>query len=77
MRLEDASEQEMRELKEQFSKVSLDNRSLSSKILSQKEQSECSLFVGLHSSVSGSDLSSAVPKFGTVEGAVESFQNSL
>ena len=67
MRLEDASEQEMRELKEQLSKVSLDNRSLSSKIFSQKEQSESTLFVGSHSSVSGSDLSSAVPRFGTVE----------
>ena len=40
MRLEDLTDQEVRDLREQVSKLALDNRSLSSKITSQKEQSK-------------------------------------
>lgn len=37
---EDANEQELREIKEQLSRVSLENQNLSSKVKNQKEQSE-------------------------------------
>ena len=40
MRLEDVNDQEMRDLRELVSKLTLDNKSLSSKITGQKEQSK-------------------------------------
>ena len=43
---DDANEQELRELKEQLSTVSRENRNLSSKVKIQKEQSEFSLSTG-------------------------------
>ena len=43
MRLEDVNDQEMRDLRELVSKLTLDNKSLSSKITGQKEQSKHTL----------------------------------
>ena len=43
MRLEDVNDQEMRDLRELVSKLTLDNKSLSSKITGQKEQSKRTL----------------------------------
>ena len=40
MLAEDAGEQEMREIKEHLSRVSMENQNLSSKVKIQKEQSE-------------------------------------